>query len=305
MLNRVFKTCFQHITRNAKLSVASALIMALTFFVSSLFLGALYGSGIVLNYFEKQSQIIVFFNPDTVTNSFISQVRTAVSDEPFPLQITYVSKQEAYKIFIQFLKQDSPNLSQSVNADKLPPSLEIKTNNITDLEKVAKLLYNFQNEPNGNNIDKILYYKNVEDFLNEFINLVRFAGLVFIGFLASISLLIIWITIGIALSTHADEIEIMELVGATRSYIELPYILEGAIYGIAGSVVSMILLVVVYGVIVKFYSSSYSIFISYFKGIPLPMVGAGQILLVIVCEICIGAIVGSFGSFIAVRNKLR
>src|SRR5579872_1871809 len=139
--SRIIQTAWQHVIRNYKLSIASILIMALTFFVSSLFVTSIYGASIVLNYFERQSQIIVFFNPDNVTQDYISTVESAVKNVGIPVSITYVSKDEAYKKFLAFLRQDSPTLSQSVNADKLPPSLEIKTTNIGDLEKVANVLY--------------------------------------------------------------------------------------------------------------------------------------------------------------------
>jgi cell division transport system permease protein len=300
---KTIQTAVNHIKRNGKLSTASILIMALTFFVSSLFVLALYGANIILNYFESQSQIIVFFNPDTVTSSYIDQVRTAVENEHVPLSITYVSKAQAYKKFIQFLSADSPTLSQSVDESKLPPSLEIKTTNIEDLQKVANVLYSYQND--GNMIDKILYYKNVEDFLKEFINVAKFSAIIFISFLGGISLLIIWITIGIALSSHADEIEIMQLVGATKSYIETPYILEGAIYGVIGALTSLISIGILYLAISKIYSSSFVVFLSYFKGIPLPTIGLWQIAIAAVIEIVIGGLVGSIGSFIAVRSKLR
>ena len=304
-ISRILKTSIQHIQRNAKLSLASTLIMALTFFVSSVFILAIFGASIILNYFENQSQIIVFFNPDIVTSSYVDQVQTAVRNQGVPVNIHYVSQSEAYKKFIQFLQADSPTLTQSVDQSKLPPSLEIKTQNIDDLQKVANVLYDFQNGSNGNNIDKILYYKNVEDFLKEFIKVVKYAAIAFITFLVGISLLIIWITIGIALGTHADEIEIMQLVGATKSYIELPYIIEGAVYGILGSIVSLILISIVDLFMTRFYSSTYLVFASYFKGIPLPQISILTILFIIFTEILIGALVGAFGSFVAIRSKLR
>ncbi len=301
-LSRIIRTSYLHIRRNAKLSAASILIMALTFFVSSLFIVSLYGAGIILNYFENQSQIIVFFNPDTYADDYMNTIKNAVLAEHVPTQIHYVSKHEAYVKYLTFLKQDSPSLSQSVNEDKLPPSLEIKTTNIDDLQKIANVLYSYQNQ--SKNIDKILYYKNVEDFLKEFIKVVRISALAFISFLAGISLLIIWITIGIALTSHSDEIEIMELVGATRSFIELPYIVEGAIYGIIGAFVSILMVGILYFVLTRFYSSTYIVLLSYFKGIPVPAIGVEQILLVILGEMVLGGLVGSIGSFIAIRSKL-
>lgn len=302
-LTRVFKTSYFHILRNFKLSLASTLVMALTFFVSSLFLLSLYSANIVLNYFERQSQIIVFFNPDVIQNQNISSVKALVNGEGFPVSVKYVSQQQAYKIFTDFLKQDSPTLSQSVNADKLPPSLEITTTNLDNLDRIATDLYTLQNHVGY--IDKILYYKNVEDILKAFIRVVQYAGLGFVGFLGGVSLLIIWITIGIALSSHADEIEIMQLVGATQAFIEFPYIIEGAIYGMLGALLSLGCLGILYIVLSHLYVGSLLVFLSYFKGIPFPTIGLNHLVFSMLIEMLIGALVGSIGSFIAIRKQLK
>lgn len=304
-LSRVWKTAMQHIRRNANLSIASSLIMALTFFVSSVFVFLIFGASLILNYVEMQSQIIVFFSPDTVTQPYIDQVKQSILDTNLPdLRVNYVSKQDAYKKFIDYWKRDSPDITQSVNQDKLPPSLEVKTARIDDLQKIADVVANYQKSSNSQ-IDKVLYYKNVEDFLKEFIKVVKYLAIGFILFLVGISLLIVWITIGIAVATHKDEIEIMQLVGATSSYIELPFIIEGAIYGVIGAAVSSGLFLGVYLILTKVFRSTYINLLSYFQGIPVPHPSILALLGIILFEILLGAIVGSLGSFIAMRNKLK
>jgi len=302
-MQRILKTAYQHIVRNMKLSLASVLIMALTFLISSIFLIALFGANLILTYFEGQSQIIVFFNPDTVTTAYIQQVENAVMAENLPVHITEISKEEAYKIFVSYLNQQTPAISQSVNENKLPPSIEVRTTNIDDLEKVATLLYSYQAK--SNSIDNILYYKNVENFLNEFIKVIRLAAIVFISFLGSISVLIVWITIGIALNSHADDIEVMQLVGGTKIYIETPYILEGAIYGITGAIASSVIVAIVYEVITHFYTSVYASLTSYFRGIPTPHITFILIFLIVLGEAVLGALIGAIGSYLAIRSKLR
>jgi cell division transport system permease protein len=60
--------------------------------------------------------------------------------------------------------------------------------------------------------------------------------------LALVSLLIIFNAIRITIYAHRQEIEIMRLVGASNMFIRLPFIFEGIIYGIVGSIASMLLL---------------------------------------------------------------
>lgn len=302
---RILKTSFQHMIRNAKLSLASILVMSLTFFVSTIFLVALYSAGVILNYFETQSsQLIVFFSPDTADQAYIDGVKKNIQKISPDLDIYYVNKKEAYNRFLKFLNQDTPSLSESIDPNKIPTSYEIKAKNIHDIDKVYTYVLS-EKEKNNGKIHNIIYFKNIEDFLNEFIKIVKYVGIGLITFLSSISLLIIWITIGIALSSHSDEIEIMQLVGATRKYIDLPYIIEGAVYGILGSLASLVIITLIYFGLTIFKPSFYTSFIGFFNGIPFPSITLQQIAISVIMEMVAGALIGSIGSYIALRRKIK
>ena len=138
-ITRLIKYTYQHIFRNGWLSFASIAIMTLTFFVISIFGLTTYTVNVILHYYESKSQIIVFFNPST-SASYMNQVKTDILDTGKVASIQYVSKDQAYKRFEQFLKKQNPSLVSAVDANALPPSYDISTKNLSDLQDIAPIM---------------------------------------------------------------------------------------------------------------------------------------------------------------------
>jgi cell division transport system permease protein len=84
--------------------------------------------------------------------------------------------------------------------------------------------------------------KDLIDKLNSVIATIQRVGISLGILFAAISLLITFNAIRITIYTHKQEIEIMRLVGASNMFIRMPYIFEGIIYGVAGSIASMLIL---------------------------------------------------------------
>ena len=75
--------------------------------------------------------------------------------------------------------------------------------------------------------------------------LVRYIELIAIGvgvILSAASVTIIGNTIRLTLFSRREEIEILRLIGATRAFIRIPYLLEGAVLGALGSALSLVIL---------------------------------------------------------------
>lgn len=303
-LYRLFKTAREHVLRNGWLSVASTAIMILTFFVTSVFFIAAYTSNAVLTFFEKQYQIVVFFDPQKADMAYVDHIKKVLMDTGQVQEIHYVSQQEALKRYKSLLSKDNPVLTEGLSANILPQSLEIKAVSFDDLDSIANTLYTYQTKDN-NKIDKVLYFKDVVTTLTQFTKIIRIIGIVLIAFLASVSFVIVLITIGITINSHATEIEIMQLVGASRNYIRIPYILDGAFYGGVGALLSVGLIYLILFVILHYNDNLLNNVTLFFRTIPLPHFDALSIIVAIAVETLLGMILGAFGSIIALRRYLK
>ena len=217
--------------------------------------------------------------------------------------ITYVDQQEAYKRFISQLSGNFASLKQGIDPSILPPSLEVKAYSLPQLDKIAGKVYSIKDP--GGKINSIIYYKQVVSNIESFLSVVKVAGAALIIFLVAVSLVIVLVTIGISINSHATEIEIMQLVGASRNYIRLPYILDGAFYGIVGVFFSSVLIGLIVLFSTKIDTNIYYAVLSFFRNIPMPDFSLKVILEGLGIEIVCGAILGGVGSLISLAKYLK
>lgn len=222
------KTMWQHVRRSPYQALAAILIMMLTFLAVSVFTIIIIGSTKVITYFESKPQVTAFFKDDAKQDA-IDALKNDLMATGKVASLHYVSKDEALKIYREQNKND-PLLLELVTAEILPASLDISSNNITDLTDLSTYLKNNQA------VDKVVYQKDVVSALTQWTNAVRVIGIILIAILAVVAIFIMSTIIGIKISHKKEEIEIMQLIGATKWYISSPFLLEGMFYGIVGAV---------------------------------------------------------------------
>ncbi len=303
-VRRLIKYTYEHIRRNGWLSFSSVAIMTLTFFVISIFIFTLYSVNVILHYYESKSQIIVFFNPQA-SQTYISQVKTNIEDTGKVTSIKFISKEVAYQRFVKLLKTQNPTLAKSVDMNALPPSFEVSTQNLSNLQDVANTLYKLKKNSHGE-IDNILYFKNVVQFLKQAVSVISDVGLGLIIFLSIIAFVIIIITIAITINSHSEDIEIMKLVGASTTYVVGPFIMEGALYGVLGVFISSIVLYLIFIIISTYYRATILFPLEqFFQGVPLPHYSLFLVLEVVGVEALIGIVIGAIASSISITKYLK
>ena len=106
-------------------------------------------------------------------------------------------------------------------------------------------------------------------------------------------------TIKLTIHSRSEEIEIMRLVGTSNTIIRLPFVIEGLFLGIIGSIIPIA--VTIWGYIIAFDKLEGHFFSNAIKMVdPFPFTLYASLVL-----LGIGAVVGMFGSYIAVRRYLK
>src|SRR5699024_12112246 len=100
-----------------------------------------------------------------------------------------------------------------------------------DTEKVASEIEEFDN------VQKVIYGKDVVPQLFKFNTYARNIGLVLIAGLVLTAMFLISNTIKLTIMARSEEIGIMKLVGATKGFIRWPFFIEGMLLGMLGSIV--------------------------------------------------------------------
>lgn len=300
---RTLKTAWKHIRRSPYQAMAAILAMFLTFLLTGFFFLTSVASAVILQYFEGKPQITVFFR-DQATQEDANALTATLQASGKTVSVNYVTKEEALATY-RTLFQNDPLLLEMVTADILPASLEVSATSPQHLDDLAQAIASYGGK--GNIIEEIVYQKDVVDALISWSNAIKVIGGVLALLLAVDALLIIMTVIGMKIALRRDEIEILKLVGASSWYIRLPFLWEGALYGVWGASAAWAVLI---GVIVWMRP----LLLSFLEAIPvfvtvltsptgtIFLAGSGALLGVLLVT---GFLLGIIGSAVSVGRYLK
>lgn len=290
MLRRIFRNAILGITRHGGLSLTTVLVITITFGATSALALFAFGAGKILDYYESRALVTAFFK-DAATEDQIFAVRDELRQRAGVKEVVYTSKDEAFAIYSEQFK-DKPELLEGIPTNVLPASLDVRTESLEDLPGVAEFF-------KGNElVEEVAFYQDVVERFKNLVNITRSSLLGLVGLFAAISVVIVLITVGLIIHSMEEEIEIMALLGATRSYIRLPFIIQGAIYGLLAAVISG-------GILTLATPSVFPLVRSFFSNVPLPNPSVWFQLALVGLEALAGVFIGSLGSWLAVNRYLK
>ncbi|MCX6763557.1 MAG: permease-like cell division protein FtsX, partial [Candidatus Moranbacteria bacterium] len=299
IIARTFNEAIKNFLRNSWLTVASVGIMLLALYIMGLIYVTTVTIDGLLKGVQERVNVSVYFKLDTPEAKILEIKDKIASELPAIKSVDYVSRNQALDDFKKN-NADNPAILQSlevIGENPLPASLVLKANDTGQYDSIAGHLdkSEFKDE-----IEKINYGKNKEliDRLNQIVASVRRVGLGLGILFAVIAILITFNTIRLTIYAHRQEIEVMRLVGASNSFIRLPFIFEGVIYGIAAALISMILLYIT----IQFMSPKISSVVS--KDMLLSFYFS-KFLVIFGIEAGLGAGLGIVSSVIAMRKYLK
>lgn len=215
-------------------TLVAILMVTLTCFVAYAFSLMLVGAERVLQYFETQPQVIAFFDLNAEPSQ-IAQLEATMKQKDYVAKVTVVSKDQALELYRQD-KQDEPLLLELVSAEILPASIEVSGKTVDDLPRIKEDL------TGQTGIEEVVFQKNIFESLSTWTKSLRLIGLGLSTLLGLTSFLIVMVVIGIKITAKRQAIYIMRIIGATRWYIKQPFMVEGILYGLIGSVIGWVLM---------------------------------------------------------------
>ncbi|MCC6618151.1 MAG: ABC transporter permease [Chloroflexi bacterium] len=279
---------WQGFWRNAMMSLAAtATVVLMLSLLAALFI-IISGLNSGLEFIESKVGVTVRLADDLPEIGRELIIRDAEA-LPGVATVTYVSPEEALERLREAYRAAGQELDTGGANIKLYSSLEITLTDASAGSSVAAALA----EHDG--VERILTKQDEYDALLGIINVIRTAGIVVVGLVGITVLFMIINTIRIAVFSRAPEIEIMRLVGASDSFIRWPFILEGVLCGLIGSLVTIVAVAAIWGPIQP-------IMVSVFQ---MPIAVSSQFLATLsLVLLATGLGLGALGSWISVRSYL-
>lgn len=297
------KDLFSSIRRTPYQSLASFLILFFALFLSIFVFNLTSFFNGILSYVESRPQVIAYFEAETNEKSILA-LKENIEKSGKAADVIYVSQEQALEIYKK-LNSDNPLLLEMVSANILPASLEVYATRPEYLEEISSFL---DKEPI---VDEVSYQQNIVDRLLTLTTLLRRGSFLMAAFLVFISIIVLMSTSAFKIALKKDEIDLMQLLGATKFYIRKPFLSEGVFFGFIAASAAFIMFYLSYFLMLPFMSS-------YLTGIPsLQFYSLGQygffvfppsllfIALSYVLSILFGMILGFIGNWLSTSKYIK
>ncbi|HEY9738381.1 MAG TPA: ABC transporter permease [Trichocoleus sp.] len=244
----------------------------------------------LLNQFGSQLEVSAYLESGVQADTLL----TTVQQLPEVINVRSVSKEAAWQALVKDLGiSDIEGATEQLSGNPLVDELKVKVRSSEEVPAVASKLGTLQG------VDEVRYVDEAVTRLAQLNNGLKWVSLFVIGILSLTATAVITTTIRLIVMARRREIEVMQLVGATHVWIYLPFILQGATFGLTGAGIAWGLL---FGIqqFVKEVASQQPDFIQFVaNGLQL---SAQQLVLLPLSLLGMGMLVGLIGSLLAVRK---
>lgn len=234
------KFSIQDIFRNIWLSLVTVIILILTLFTVNMLVIVKVVGDTAIDAIKQKIDINLFLDPDSSEETILA-LKSKVNNLPEVESVSYVSKREALENFKNKHK-DSPEILESLRelgTNPLTPSLTIKPKSLDGFDNLINKLNTFEDDIIESR--NFTNYKVLLEKINSITEKVSKAGMFLAGVFIFITILVIYNSVRVAIYTHKREITIMRLVGASKWFIQMPYLISSLIYTSLGVITIMLI----------------------------------------------------------------
>lgn len=293
--NYIFRQAFKSMWRNRMMGLASiGSVTAVLIILGFVLIIVLNVNNVALVTKETFDEIAVYLK-DEVDGNQIDELGKSFNEIDGVMGVAFQTKDYA----MEQLKEDwgeNAYLLEGLRNNPLPNTYIVQLEDVSKSEEVIKQIQTYEG------VENVMYYKDAVNSLIKIADFIKKAGAGIIVTLLLISVFIISNTIKITVLNRHKEIELMQYIGATNGYVRGPFMIEGIMLGLIGSVVSILLIFLGYNYIINYLAGRYVALLSGMSGY---MVGVEMILNdLIIIFLTIGIGIGILGSLISLKKFL-
>ena len=304
------KEAFRHFFRNWTTSFGAVVTIFLSLFIIGLFIVGSVLINSAIGNVEDQVTIQAYIS-DEASDSDVEAFQSKLERMDNVKNVDFVSKEEALEEYSSSISSSADvTMSALDGQNPLPRSYRIEMEDPSQVEEMAntikadsdfrKIVDDANTEVDDKDADvaeNVRYGQEEVTRLLQLTDYIRIAAVVLVGLLTFVAFIFINNTIRLSITARRREIAIMRLVGASNGFIRGPFLTEGVIQALIGSLLSIGALELIRNFVVPQVSSSLS-FMSFTVPMEVYYVTYGSLVL-------IGALIGLFGSAIAMRRYLK
>ena len=291
-MNR-FKVVLAEAWRSITASISTTIAATMTVLIGMFLVGLLIALGSwAMSWSDdaKKKLLVKVYLTDDATAQQVNAVRAQLESDSrvAPDGVTFISKAEALSI----MKKKYPDLVENLPGNPLPRSFEVKPTRGEHVEAISQSL-----SPPPPGVDKVKYGKKTADRVLDVAKVFTGLSILGIGVLLVAATILIGNTIRLSIFARRREIEVMKLVGASNWFVRGPFVVEGMICALAGSIAAVLLLLLGKELVLPMITSGRESGESAVSAWPFPMISA--------IILGVGLLLGAAGSGLTLRRFLN
>ncbi|HHV74369.1 MAG TPA: ABC transporter permease [Thermoanaerobacterium sp.] len=279
-----------NVKRNRAMTVASITSVTASLLILGLFLIIILNVDSMASQVESQLELKAFIN-DNYDAAKVAKVGEEIKAISGVKSITFESKKDALNNFKKQLGDKSYLVNGLENDNPMPQSFIVKVTDANMMKQVSEEIKKIDG------VTQVSYGQDVVDKLLGIIKIIRIVGLFVILILFIISVVIISNTIKLGVFARRREINIMKYIGATDWFIRWPFLVEGIVLGLVGSVLAIAILGFIYGYASDLVNNKLIIFTLLPAGVVIKQS--------LVYFLAMGSLIGAIGSGISIKRFLN
>lgn len=291
ILSRSIRDSFKSVFRNLPLSMASILCTTITLILVAIAIFLSYNVREVTTTLEHELTIVVYLKKEVTEEEKIeiqNDLKTMDNVDNYKLKTKEEWKAE--------MKKESDTLNTTLDYLEENPLLDsviVTVKDVKDLKATSERLRDYDY------VSSAEYGEGMVENIIGIFDAISYGTIIMVVALVCVTAFLIANTIKLTIFSRKTEIEIMRLVGASNTAIKLPFVFEGFILGVLGSLIPVALSI--YGYTILYNQTGGYVFTKIITLVkPFPFV-----LYVSLILLGIGSVVGMLGSWWAVRKHLK
>lgn len=254
-----FRLAVQSLLHDKWINFLSVLTIAVGLLFTAITLLTVFNISLATKNLPEKFSIMLYLKEDLSQQDIETLMKTARKD-PSVEKVKYITKEEAWKELKASLK-NTDYVLEGVGENPLPDTVEIKLKSETlSPETVKKLTASLKT------IQGVSEIEYGENFLASIYSLrmgIKTVGAILIIIMSAGTLFVCYSTVKILFYRKNSEIETYKLLGASKGFIRAPFIIEGAVIGLSGGVLSLIGIFILYYLVLLKVSLVFPIFKSF------------------------------------------
>ena len=283
-----------NIFRNKLFSLASIATISACLFLFGLFYAVILNFQNVVHTAEEGVSVTVFFK-DGTTQEEMEQIGVQIRARDEVSEAKFISADEAWAEWAPENIGEDYNEIYTENPLEGMDNYEIYMNDVSKQESLVGWLESIPQ------VDNVRHSEIAATTLTGVNALVAYTSVGIIAILLAVSVFLINNTVMIGISVRKSEIEIMKYIGATDFFVRSPFVIEGILIGLIGSLLPLGLIYVLYKKFIDYVMIEFPSLSGLMQFLPVSEIYRT---LLPVC-LGLGAGIGFLGSFITVRKHLR